>query len=240
MVDLDDGRIACASIALRLPRKNRRIRAYLRWSDKGRSPEVYVGEVDQETRAKNLAQAWKMAAAKGLLKETPEPTESWASSPAVRSVMRGNRSRDTKPELALRSAVHSLGLRYRIDRRPIPEIRRTADLVFVGAKVAVFSDGCFWHGCPEHHRPAKRNSEFWSAKIERNRERDRETERKLSEAGWMVVRVWEHEDPVEAATRVREIVRSRAHRGSRHQPRPKLEAGQGEEEQLRQLRWPFR
>lgn len=123
--------------------------------------------------------------------------------------MQSNKGRDTKPELALRRAVHALGLRYRVSTRPLPHLRRTADLVFTRAKVAVFLDGCFWHGCPEHHTYAATNSEYWAEKVERNRARDRETDRLLAEAGWVTVRVWEHEDPVRAAGRVAEVVRSR-------------------------------
>jgi DNA mismatch endonuclease, patch repair protein len=123
--------------------------------------------------------------------------------------MRANRSRDTKPEVALRSAVHALGLRYRVSARPVKGLRRTADLVFTRAKVAVFLDGCFWHGCPEHHTVAVTNARFWAEKVESNRARDRDTERSLSEAGWITVRVWEHEDCRQAALRVREVVRKR-------------------------------
>jgi DNA mismatch endonuclease (patch repair protein) len=131
---------------------------------------------------------------------------SWASSPAVRSVMRGNKGRDTKPELALRSAVHALGMRYRVGIRPVPQVRRTADIVFTRAKVAVFLDGCFWHGCPEHHRPAQKNSGFWVAKIEGNKTRDADTDSRLREAGWQVIRVWEHEDPVAAARSIQAAI----------------------------------
>jgi DNA mismatch endonuclease (patch repair protein) len=120
--------------------------------------------------------------------------------------MRSNKSRDTKPELALRRAVHSLGLRYRVAARPVAGLRRTADLVFPRIRVAVFLDGCFWHGCPEHHSLAKTNSDYWAEKLRRNRERDAETDRLLKEAGWSVIRVWEHEDPAEAALRVAEVV----------------------------------
>lgn len=123
--------------------------------------------------------------------------------------MRGNRGRDTKPELALRSAIHALGLRYRVGLRPVPRVRRTADIVFTKAKVAVFLDGCFWHGCPEHHRPAKQNSGFWIAKIEGNKARDADTDNRLREAGWEVIRIWEHEDPVAAATLIQTIVLER-------------------------------
>jgi DNA mismatch endonuclease (patch repair protein) len=120
--------------------------------------------------------------------------------------MRGNRGRDTRPERAIRSAVYALGLRYRVGIRPVPQIRRTADIVFTRTKVAVFIDGCFWHGCPEHYRPAKRNADFWDEKIKGNMARDIDTKTRLTESGWRVVRVWEHESPAAAAERVRVIV----------------------------------
>lgn len=135
--------------------------------------------------------------------------ESWASSPEARARMRSNKSRDTKPELALRSAVHARGLRYRVSAKPLAGVRRTADLVFPRAKVAVFLDGCFWHGCPEHHTVATANAKFWADKVEGNRKRDRDTDGRLAEAGWVSVRIWEHEDAAEAARRVEEIVRAR-------------------------------
>jgi DNA mismatch endonuclease (patch repair protein) len=135
--------------------------------------------------------------------------ESWASSPEARARMQSNKSRDTKPELALRSAVHALGLRYRVDARPLKALRRRADLVFPRAKVAVFLDGCFWHGCPVHHTVAAANASFWAEKVSTNRARDSDTDAKLAEEGWVSVRVWEHEDPVEAAERVRAVVRDR-------------------------------
>lgn len=209
MVDLEDGRFACASIELKLLPKTRRIRAYLRWSDKGRSPATYIGEVDHDTRAANLTQAWQIAADRGLTTEETPPSHSWASSPAVRSVMRGNRGRDTKPEIQLRSLLHRAGFRYRVSTRPVPQFRRTADIVFTKARVAVFLDGCFWHGCPTHHRPATKNSEFWARKVHDNQKRDRETDQRLNAEGWIAIRVWEHEDPIEAAERVGKIVRSR-------------------------------
>ncbi|MEV0261612.1 very short patch repair endonuclease [Streptomyces sp. NPDC050617] len=134
------------------------------------------------------------------------PAASWASSEGSRASMRANRSRDTGPELALRRAVHSRGMRYRVAHRPIKELRRTADLVFTRAKVAVFLDGCFWHGCPVHHTVAVRNGDYWAAKVERNRTRDADTDQRLEEAGWAVVRIWEHEDPVQAAARVEAAV----------------------------------
>ena len=116
--------------------------------------------------------------------------------------MRGNRSRDTSPELRVRSLVHRRGLRYRVAQRPIPTLRRTADLVFRRAKVAVFIDGCFWHGCPEHFKQPSTNSAYWREKIEGNRLRDQETDVLLAEAGWEALRFWEHEDPEEVANAI--------------------------------------
>ncbi|WP_224976855.1 very short patch repair endonuclease [[Mycobacterium] nativiensis] len=123
--------------------------------------------------------------------------------------MRSNRCRDTKPELALRSAVHALGLRYRVAARPLKDLRRTADMVFPTERVAVFLDGCFWHGCPEHHTVAVTHATFWAGKVASNRARDRDTDLRLGDAGWLSVRVWEHEDPGEAAQRVRDEVLAR-------------------------------
>ncbi|TLQ48346.1 very short patch repair endonuclease [Streptomyces marianii] len=223
MVDLGDGRFARASIELKLLPRTRRIRAYLRWSDKGRSPAEYVGEVTNDTRSANLAQAWGMARAAGLIAEQEPPEDSWATSPAVRSVMQGNRGKDTKPEVRLRSLLYAEGLRYRVGIRPLSNLRRTADVVFPKARVAVFVDGCFWHGCPEHHRPATKNSEFWREKIEGNRRRDAETDSLLRDAGWQVIRVWEHEDPAEAADRIRAILPARGRApgsGTGLQPKP--------------------
>ncbi|WP_268915922.1 very short patch repair endonuclease [Actinomadura logoneensis] len=132
-----------------------------------------------------------------------------ASNPGVRKSMQSNKGRDTRPELALRRAVHALGMRYRVSARPLPGVRRTADLLFTRAHVAVFLDGCFWHGCPEHHTKSATNADYWAEKVRRNRERDAETDRLLAEAGWKVIRVWEHEDPVQAAQHVAQVVRAR-------------------------------
>jgi DNA mismatch endonuclease (patch repair protein) len=120
--------------------------------------------------------------------------------------MQGNRSKDTKPELALRRELHARGLRYFKNRRPIQAIRRTADIVFPTQQLAVFVDGCFWHGCPDHHTVAKTNADYWSAKVERNRSRDRQTDEVLADAGWTVLRIWEHIDVVRAADLVQAAV----------------------------------
>jgi DNA mismatch endonuclease (patch repair protein) len=110
--------------------------------------------------------------------------------------------RDTKPERAIRSILHREGYRYRVHQRPLPALRREADILFGPAKVAVFVDGCFWHGCPDHATWPAHNADWWEAKIEGNRARDRETDRRLAGCGWSVVRIWEHEDPERAAQRV--------------------------------------
>ncbi|RLV56757.1 DNA mismatch endonuclease Vsr [Aeromicrobium phragmitis] len=123
--------------------------------------------------------------------------------------MQGNKRRDTSPEWAVRRRVHAMGLRYRVDVRPLSWLNRRADLVFVAAKVAVFIDGCFWHGCPEHHTAARTNAEYWASKVRQNRARDVETDRLLVEAGWKVLRVWEHEEPTTVAERVAAEVRAR-------------------------------
>lgn|SRR5215207_9429540 len=111
-------------------------------------------------------------------------------------------TRDTQPEMELRRQLHRRGLRYRVDVSPHPSVRGRADVVFGPARVAVYVDGCFWHSCDEHGVVPKSNREWWRAKLKRTVERDRATERVLRALGWEVVRVWEHEDPVEAADRV--------------------------------------
>ncbi|HLZ09179.1 MAG TPA: very short patch repair endonuclease [Chloroflexota bacterium] len=139
--------------------------------------------------------------------------ESWATTPAIRRTMQGCRGRDTSSELALRSAVHRLGLRYSVDMRPVDGVRRKADLVFRRERFAVFMDGCFWHGCPHHYSAPVSHAEFWETKLTTNRLRDSETDRLLSESGWAVLRVWEHEDAGLAARRVSDaLVELRARR----------------------------
>ena len=139
----------------------------------------------------------------------PAPKGSWASDDATRRKMVGNRSRDTKSELLVRSLVHGRGLRYRVAQRPLPGLRRTADLVFRPTRVAVFVDGCYWHGCPKHYKEPKTNTDYWRAKIAGNGQRDRQTDELLSEAGWLVLRFWEHEDPNEIADAIATAVEGR-------------------------------
>ena len=110
--------------------------------------------------------------------------------------------RDTKPELELRRRLHQLGYRYRVNH-PLPGMpRRRADLTFTARRVAVFVDGCFWHGCPEHATSPRNNGTWWAEKLRKNVERDRDTDRRLLTAGWTVIRIWEHEEPETAVRRV--------------------------------------
>lgn len=127
--------------------------------------------------------------------------------------MQGNRSRDTKPEIRLRSELHKRGLRYRVSARPLPNIRRTADIVFFRQRVAVFVDGCYWHGCPDHYRLPTTNREYWEEKIARNRARDAEIDAALRQAGWTIIRAWEHEDSTAVADKVELAVRGQASNG---------------------------
>lgn len=138
--------------------------------------------------------------------------ESWASSRATRATMQANRSRDTKPELAVRRILHAAGLRYRVAARVEPDVRRTVDVVFTRQRIAVLIDGCFWHGCPEHWVLPKTNIEYWQEKIDRNTARDRDTDARLAERGWTVLRFWEHEVRADAgavASAVEHAVRER-------------------------------
>jgi DNA mismatch endonuclease (patch repair protein) len=129
-----------------------------------------------------------------------------ASSPnALRRMQRQSR-RDTKPEMALRRGLHRLGLRYRVDRAVLPGVRRRADVVFTRARVAVFVDGCFWHGCPTHGTRPKSNAEWWGDKLEANFTRDRDTDTRLAAAGWRVIRLWEHDDMEAAASEIHSLL----------------------------------
>lgn len=127
--------------------------------------------------------------------------------------MRRVRSRDTSCELLLRSELHRRGWRYSL-RKKLPG---SPDIVLVAARVAVFVDGCFWHGCPEHCRRPSSNTAYWHRKINRNMERDDRVNAELKAAGWRVVRLWEHEvrqSPARCAARVERIARSRLGPGS--------------------------
>lgn len=130
-----------------------------------------------------------------------------ADVPAVTSArMSRQRRRDTTPELQLRRALHRMGLRYRVNL-PLPGMpRRRADVTFTRARVAVFVDGCFWHRCPTHATDPANNGSWWASKLESNVARDRETDQRLHEAGWTVLRFWEHEDMRNAAVTVAGVI----------------------------------
>ena len=118
------------------------------------------------------------------------------------------RQKGTDAELSLRKELHARGLRYRLHVPLLTKPRRVADIVFPRNRVAIFVDGCFWHGCPEHASWPKSNAQFWRDKIETNRARDADTDRRLRASGWRVVRVWSHESAGGAAERIEDIVRA--------------------------------
>jgi DNA mismatch endonuclease, patch repair protein len=124
--------------------------------------------------------------------------------------MQRQRRSATGPELRLRRALWRQGLRYRVDAPlALLGVRRRADLLFTGARIAVFVDGCFWHSCPEHGTRPKANAPWWNDKLDTNMRRDRDTDMRLRESGWLPVRVWEHEDMSEAAHRIALLIRER-------------------------------
>jgi DNA mismatch endonuclease (patch repair protein) len=123
----------------------------------------------------------------------------WVVPPAEKSAaMRRVRTVGTAPEIALRRRLHGAGLRFRV-AYPVPgRPRRTIDIAFTRRRLAVFVDGCFWHGCPLHGATPATNTAFWRAKVEANRARDRDTDDYLARIGWTVLRVWEHVAPGDA------------------------------------------
>lgn len=139
----------------------------------------------------------------GIIVPYPEP-----STRAVTAVMRGNRSLGSRPEMALRRQLHAAGLRYRVNLRlKVGDFSVRPDIVFPRAKVAVFMDGCFWHGCPQHGTRPRSNTEYWQAKIGRNISRDQRNTANLQANGWIVVRLWEHDDPHLAAKRIHQLIK---------------------------------
>ncbi len=120
--------------------------------------------------------------------------------------MQSNRSRDTRPELALRSALHRRGLRFRKHVRPVGGLRCTVDVAFPRERLAVFVDGCYWHSCPDHGSYPTVNGDWWRAKLDATRQRDAHQEQALIAAGWTVLRIWEHEHVEHAVVRVIEAL----------------------------------
>lgn len=131
---------------------------------------------------------------------------SFATTPSVSSRMSRQAVRDTAPELAVRRALFASGERFRV-AFPVPGRGRcTIDVAFPRRKVAVFIDGCFWHGCTEHKTIPRSNSATWTKKLSENRRRDQAVDDLLRGQGWVVVRAWEHEDPDGVCDRVREVL----------------------------------
>ena len=141
--------------------------------------------------------------------------EGWVPpDPAKSAAMRAVRTSGTAPELALRSRLHRAGARFRVGY-PVPgRPRRSVDVAFVRPRLAVFVDGCFWHGCPVHGGKPGTNGAYWSAKRAENVARDRDTDRCLERAGWAVLRVWEHVAVDEAVEAVMAALRRRRDGGS--------------------------
>lgn len=135
------------------------------------------------------------------------PPHPGASSPQVSARMAVAARRDTAPEVALRRALHAAGYRFRVVH-PVPgNRRRSIDIAFTRPRLAVFVDGCFWHGCPEHGTQPRANSSWWATKLAVNKARDTDTDRLLREAGWTVVRIWEHESVEKALATVATALR---------------------------------
>jgi DNA mismatch endonuclease, patch repair protein len=130
-------------------------------------------------------------------------------SPATTKRMSNTAHRNNSRERQVRSVLHARGLRFRLHQRLLVSSQRTVDIVFPASRTAVFIDGCFWHGCPQHGTWPKNNGEWWRAKIEANVARDRDTDEKLTLAGWLVVRIWEHESIGAAANRIDAAVKRR-------------------------------
>ena len=137
----------------------------------------------------------------------PGPSPPASSRDALKR-MKSQRQWDTKPEIQLRSLLHRMGFRYRVNIAPLPGMRSRADIVFPRLKVAIFVDGCFWHSCPHHGTLPKKNAKWWRAKLAANVTRDRDVNEFLNQQGWEVVRIWEHEAPEDAARHIANILKS--------------------------------
>ena len=128
------------------------------------------------------------------------------SSDAARKRMEAAKPKGTLPEIKLQSALEQVGVLFEVDVKPIDNLQRRADILIRDERIAIFVDGCFWHGCPIHGTQAKANAKFWADKINRNKERDLDTNRRLAEDGWTVLRIWEHEDPKQISNQVVELI----------------------------------
>lgn len=141
----------------------------------------------------------------GRIVPYPEPRDE-----AATKIGKANRRTGTKPEIRLRSALHRRGHRFRKDHLlRAGTVRVRPDVVFTRWKVAVFVDGCFWHGCPDHQHVPKSNREYWVPKLAANVERDRRVDAALTEAGWIVLRIWEHDDVAGAVAQIEKAMNER-------------------------------
>ena len=138
-----------------------------------------------------------------------------ASSEMVRARMSRQRTADTKPEAALRSALHRRGVRFRLHRRDLPG---RPDIIVVRARLAIFVDGCFWHACPIHYVPPRANAEWWASKLSANVERDRRVDAALLTLGWRPMHVWEHQDPESVAAGIAFLWQASKQRSSGEPP----------------------
>nr|WP_212612946.1 DNA mismatch endonuclease Vsr [Pseudonocardia hierapolitana] len=153
-----------------------------------------------------------------------------ASSETIRRRMAMQRRRDTKPEMEIRRRLHAAGLRYRVDVRLEADMRVRGDIAWRRDRVVVFVDGCYWHGCPLHRTTPRANASWWRQKLDDNIARDRLVDGILEERGWLVLRFWEHEDPEQAATTVKDQLAARrksTRQPARHRARPSPGRGCG-------------
>jgi len=146
----------------------------------------------------------------GISTPYPSPTSMAAS-----KMGRGNRRVDTKPEMAVRSALHRRGLRFRKDMSiRVGRLLVHPDVVFTRSRIAVFVDGCFWHGCTLHGTIPRSNVEYWGPKLAANKVRDRRVDEELTAHGWLVIRCWEHDGPEKVTDRVLREIRKPVTRGA--------------------------
>ena len=157
----------------------------------------------KDTVVEPTGQTWDEYASTTGARKYPGP-----SSIAHSSRLKQSKQRDTAPELALRYALHARGLRYRVNL-PVPgQRRRTIDVAFTRHRLAVFVDGCFWHGCPKHGTSPKANADWWKSKLDANKARDHHTNQILIDQGWRVIRAWEHQPPNELADQIAALLES--------------------------------
>lgn len=190
-----------------------------------RATKGFLSRVEESGRS--IPEAFRRDLESHLKSTRPAlPSESWASSEGSRRRMRAQNQRNTKPEVTIRRLLHGRGLRYRLQVRPSPRMRQRIDVAFMSEKVAVDIRGCFWHRCPLHGTAPSANAQRWADKLAGNVARDADTVQTLSDLGWEVVVVWEHEDPTEAADRIESVVMARRYCAkSRTSDRPERATG---------------